>query len=157
MDKRVGVLGTTVAVVAVSAACAIAAPSNLTQYRSQVNALCRSYTPRLKRAEAAIVAAQKAGDAHTVAFQLGVLIGASLAEGIRVEATPVPADARTVMAKPLRLLRLVDSRARSMLQAAAAGDQATFVSEAATLQRVGAALNQAFDAAGLRDCGSNQT
>lgn len=157
MDKRVGVLGTAFAIVAVSAACAIAAPSNLTQYRSQVNALCRSYTPRMKRAEAAMLAAQKAGDAHKVAFQLGVLIGASLAEGIRVEATPVPADARTVMAKPLHLLLLVDSRGRTMLQAAVAGDQATFLSEAAALQRVGAALNRAFDAAGLRDCGSNQT
>jgi hypothetical protein len=157
MNKRVVVFGTTFAVVAASAACATAAPSNLTQYRSQVNALCRSYTPRMKRAEAAMLAAQKAGDAHKVAFQLGVLIGASLAEGIRVEATPLPADARTVMAKPLRLVRLVDSRGRTMLQAAVAGDQATFLSEAATLQRVAAPLNHAFDAAGLRDCGSNQT
>jgi len=111
----------------------------------------------VKRAEAAMLAAQKAGDAHKAAFQLGVLIGASLAEGIRLEATSVPADARTIMARPLRLLRLVDSYARMMLQAAVAGDQATFLSEAATLQRVGAPLNHAFDAAGLRDCGSNQT
>jgi hypothetical protein len=157
MDKRVGVLGTAFAVAAASATCATAAPSNVTQYRAQVNALCRSYTPRMKRAEAAMRAAQKAGDAHKTAYEVGVLLGASLAEGIRVEATPVPADARMVMAKPLRLLRLVDSHARTMLQAAVAGDQATFSSEATTLQRVGAPLNHALDAAGLRDCGSNQT
>jgi hypothetical protein len=156
MNKRIGVLGTTLAVVATSAASATAAPSNLTQYRSQVNALCRSYTPRIKRAETAMLAAQKAGDAHRAAFQLGVLLGASLAEGSRIEATPVPADARTLMAKPLRLLRLVDSDGRTMLQAAVAGDQATFSSEATTLQRVAAPLNHAFDIAGLRDCGSNQ-
>jgi len=157
MNKRIGVFGTTFAVVAASAACAMAAPSNVTQYRSQVNALCRSYTPRITRAETAMLAAQKAGDAHKAAYQLGVVLGASLAEGIRVEATPVPADARAIMAKPLRLLRFVDSHARTMLQAALAGDQATFASEAATIKRVAEPLNHAFDAAGLRDCGSNQT
>lgn len=156
MNKRLGVLGTTFAVVAVAAACAMAATSNLTQYRSQVNALCRSYTPRIQRAESAMFAAQKAGDAHKAAYQLGVVLGATLAEGVRVEETPVPADARTIMAKPLRLLRLVDSHARTMLQAALAGDQATFSSEAATIKRVAAPLNHAFDVAGLRDCGSNQ-
>lgn len=157
MDKRLGVFGTTLAVVATSAACATAAPLNLTQYRSQVNALCRSYTPRMKRAEAAMLAAQKAGDAHKAAFQLGVVLGISLVEGTRLEATPVPADALTIMAKPLRLLALVDSHGRTMLQAALAGDRATFLSEAATLRRVSPPLNHAFDAAGLRDCGSNQT
>jgi hypothetical protein len=156
MNRRVGILGPTFAVVATSAACATAAPSNLTQYRSQVNALCRSYTPQMKRAETAMLAAQKAGDAHRAAFQLGVLLGASLAEGTHIEATPVPADARTIMAKPLRLLRLVDSEGRTMLQAAVAGDRATFSSEATTLQHVAAPLNHALDAAGLRDCGSNQ-
>ena len=146
----------TLAVVAASAAWANAAPSNLTQYRSQVDALCRSYTPRIKRAQTAMQAAQKAGNAHEAAYQLGVALGATLAEGLRIEATPVPADARTIMAKPLGLLRFVDSHARTMLQAALAGDQTTFFSEAATIKRVAMPLNNDFDAVGLRDCGSNQ-
>lgn len=145
------------AIAAVSAAGVVAATSNFAQYRTKVNALCRSYTPGIKRVEAAMTAAQKAGNNQKVAYELGVLIGISLAEGMRVEAIPVPADGRTRMAKPLRLLRSADAHARKMLTAAAAGDQATTVSELAALQRAADPLNHAFDAVGLRDCGSNQS
>jgi hypothetical protein len=145
----------TIAAVAVSSSSA--ASANLTQYRSKVNALCRSYTPKMKRVEADMLAAQKAGNEQRVAFDIGVLIGASLTEGTRVEAVPVPVDARTIMAKPLRLLRNVDAHARRLLQAAAAGDQATTAAELTAIQRVAPPLNHAFDVAGLRDCGSNQS
>jgi hypothetical protein len=156
MNKRAGVIAATCALVALAASNATAASANLTQYRAKVNALCRTYTPQLKRVEADMRAAQKAGNVQRAAFDVGVLIGASLAEGTRLERIPVPADARTVMARPLHLLRTVDAHARRLLQAATAGDQATTAAELKTIQRVAPPLNHAFDVAGLRDCGSNQ-
>jgi hypothetical protein len=144
-------------IVVVSAATAVAATANFAQYRTKVNALCRTYTPRIKRVEATMTAAQKAGNNQKVAYELGVLIGISLAEGRRIEGIPVPADGRKKMARPLRLLRSADTHARNVLAAAAAGDQATTVTELAALQRAAAPLNRAFDAVGLRDCGSKQS
>jgi hypothetical protein len=156
MNRLAGVLAV-VCVVAVAASTATAASANLAQYRVKVNALCRTYTPKFKKVEADMLAAQRAGNAQRAAYDVGVLIGGSLAEGTRIEAIPVPADAHTVMAKPLRLLRSVDGHAKNLLRAAAAGDRATMASELTTMQRVATPLNHAFDAAGLRDCGSNQS
>lgn len=145
------------AIVAVSTAGAIAASANFAQYRTKVNALCRSYTPRIKRVEATMEAAVKAGNSKKVAYELGVLVAISLAEGTRIEKIPVPADGRKAMAKPLRLLRGADAHARNMLAAASAGDQAATVTELSALERAADPLNHAFDAVGLRDCGAKQS
>ena len=158
MSRRAGVLGAVVlTVAAIATATAFGAGSNFAQYRTKVNALCRSYTPRIKRAEATMTAAQKAGNNQKVAEQLGVLIGISLAEGTRIESIPVPADGQKRMAKPLRLLKSADTHARKLLRAAAAGDQTGVVTELTALDNAAAPLNHAFDAVGLRDCGSNQS
>jgi hypothetical protein len=158
VNRRVGVSGAVIlTVAALAATSAIGARTNFAQYRTKVNALCRSYTPRIKRIEATMTAAQKAGNNQKVAEELGVLIGTSLAEGTRVEAVPVPADGRKRMAKPLRLLRSADAHARKLLREAAAGDQTGVVTELTALDSAAAPLNHAFDAVGLRDCGSNQS
>jgi hypothetical protein len=157
MSRRAGVLATALLSVAVVATAAVAATANFAQYRTKVNALCRSYTPRIKRVEATMTAAQRAGNNRKVAEELGVLIGISLAEGTRVERVPVPADGQKRMAKPLRLLRSADTHARKLLTAAAAGNQAGVVTELTALDSASAPLNRAFDAVGLRDCGSNQS
>lgn len=104
-----------------------------------------------------MTAAQKAGNNRKVAEELGVLIGITLGEGTRIEGIPVPPDGRKRMAKPLRLLRSADTHARNLLRAAAAGDQTGMVTELTALDRASAPLNRAFDAVGLRDCGSNQS
>jgi hypothetical protein len=157
MRRRAHVLAAVFVMVAASAACAVAATANFAQYRAKVTALCRTYTPRIKRVEATMVAAQRAGNNQKVAYELGVLVGISLAEGRRIESIPVPADGRKTMARPLRLLRKADTHARNMLAAAAAGDQGATVTELAALQRAADPLNHAFDAVGLRDCGSKQS
>ena len=128
-----------------------------TTYQSRVNALCRSYTPRLAAAEAQMKKARAAGDLHTSAYYLGVVMGLTLNEGRKVEATPVPASLELRMARPLRLLHTADSTLRAALERAVAGDVAGFQAAAVTLGKVGPQLNAAFDAAGLRDCGSNQS
>jgi hypothetical protein len=127
-----------------------------TTYQSRVNALCRSYTPRLTAAAAQMQKARAAGDAHTSAYYLGVVLGLSLSEGRKVEATPVPAALEPRMARMLRLLHSADTTLQTLLRRAVAGDAAGFQAGAATLDKLGPSLNAAFDAAGLRDCGSNQ-
>jgi hypothetical protein len=128
-----------------------------TTYQSRVNALCRSYTPRLSAAEAQMTKARAAGDLHTSAYYLGVVMGLTLTEGRRVEATPVPASLKPRMARPLRLLHSADTTLQTALQRAVAGDAAGFQAAAVTLGKIGPNLNAAFDAVGLRDCGSNQS
>jgi hypothetical protein len=127
-----------------------------TTYQSRVNALCRSYTPRLTAAASQMQKARAAGDLHTSAYYLGVVLGLSLAEGRKVEATPVPTALEPRMARPLRLLHTADTTLQTLLQRALAGDAAGFQAGAATLTKLGPGLNTAFDAVGLRDCGSNQ-
>jgi hypothetical protein len=136
---------------------AAALPANAAQYRAHVNAICRSYTPRLKRVEAAANSARAAGDAHRYAYDVGLLVGISLAEGVRVEKTPVPSDAAARMARPLRLLHRVDVQLRRIVARALAGDLRGVLTEAAPLAKLQRPLNASFDAVGLRDCGSNQS
>jgi hypothetical protein len=145
----------TVAAATISAA--VAGPANATTYRSQVNGICRSYTPRLKRVEAQMRSAIAAGDRHAYAYDVGVLVGISLVEGVRVEKTPVPADSTQRMVRPLRLLHSTDGQLRRVVARALAGDLAGVLAQAAPLAKLQGPLNSSFDAVGLRDCGSNQS
>jgi hypothetical protein len=135
---------------------ASAGVSNAAAYRSQVNALCRSYTPRFKRVEGDMAQANKARDVHRYAYDIGLLIGISYAQGTRIEKTPVPADARAVMAPALRLLHSVDLRLLRITAIALRGDLPGVISETQKLNGVATSLNRSFDAVGLRDCGSGQ-
>jgi hypothetical protein len=143
-------------VVLVSAGVASGAQANAASYRAQVNALCRSYTPRFKQLEADMAAAKRAGDNARYGYDAGVVLSLAFKEGLRVENTPAPVDARAQMAAPLRLLHTVDLQLRKVLAAAVAGDRQAFQAEAAKLATVARPLNHALDAVGLRDCGSNQ-
>jgi hypothetical protein len=138
------------------AASASAAPANAAAYTAQVNAICRSFTPTLKQVESDMLKAKRAGDQHRYGYDLGVMLALTLKEGLRVEQTPVPADARAKMATPLRQLHAVDLALRRTIAAAVQADAQAFTLEAKKLATVGAPLNRSFDAAGLRDCGSNQ-
>ena len=128
-----------------------------TTYQSRVNALCRSYTPRMQAAKMRMEKARAAGDLHTYAYNLGVLLGMSRAEGVKIEATPVPAALAARMARPLRLLHRGDSMLRIALDRAVAGDAAGFQAEATALAKLGPSMNTALDTVGLRDCGSGQS
>jgi hypothetical protein len=140
-----------------AATAATAAASNLTAYRAQVNGICRSYTPKFRKLEADMANAKRAGDVHRYAYDFGKILGLTLAQGLRVEKTPVPADGRTRMAPTLRLLHAADAQLRRVILAATAGDQAGFKAELTKLAKVASPLNRSFDSVGLQDCGSNQT
>jgi hypothetical protein len=143
--------------VGASAAGAASAPSTAAQYRTQVNTLCRSYTPKLKLVEADMARAKAAGNSQRYVHDFGVLVGMSLAEGTRVERAPLPLTGAASFVKPLRVLRAVDTQLRQMVASMAAGDGAALLTESAVLSKIAAPLNRLLDAAGLRDCGSNQT
>lgn len=155
---RLATLTASVAAAAASAGATagLAAGTNAAAYRAQVNAICRSYTPKFTQIEDDMARARRAGDANRSAFDLGLALELTLKQGLRIEKTPVPADARPRMAAPLRLLHAVDLRLQSTLAAIARGDGTAYLAEAAKLVKVAAPLNRTFDGVGLRDCGSNQ-
>jgi hypothetical protein len=146
-----------VVVLAGTVATARGASVDSSAYRMHVNALCRSFTPRMKQAEADMKSAQAARDLHKTAFGLGELLGETLVQDAAIERTPVPVDAAQQMARPLQLLRTADVLMRRALEAAAAGNASGFAAVGKTLTSYGHSLNAAFDDVGLRDCGSNQT
>ena len=53
-------------------------------------------------------------------------------------------------------LKLADAHVRAALVAAANVDQVQLTTNLQAVQKLGPGLNKLFDAAGLRDCGSNQ-
>src|ERR1700757_3564963 len=122
----------------VVAAAATASASNFTAYRAQVNGICRSYTPKFKKLEADMAPAKRTGDVHRYAYVFGKILGMGLAQGVRVERTPVPTDGRTRMAPTLRLLHAVDVQLRRVLLAATSGDQYGFKAELTKLGKVSA-------------------
>ena len=136
---------------------AAAAPATAAQYRSQVNALCRSYTPKFKQVEADMARAKAAGNSQRYLYDFGVIVGMGLAEGTRLERAPLPLTGAASFVKPLRLLHAVDVQLRKMLASLVARDSAALLSESAALSKIAAPLNRLLDGAGLRDCGSNQT
>jgi len=145
-----------IAAVLTAATGAAAADANFAAYRAHVNGICRSYTPKFKRLEADMARARRAGEAQRYAYDFGTMLGLTLAQGIRVEKTPVPADGRARMAGPLRLLHNSDVQLRRTIAAATAGDTSGFKTQLTRLSRVSAPLNHSFDAVGLQDCGSRQ-
>jgi len=153
--KRIATAIAAVAVL-VPAAAAAATPSPAA-YRARVNALCRGYTPGLGQAKASLSKAQKANDAHGVGLALGRLLALGLAEDAKIESTPVPSAMRAQMAPILSRLKTIDVHARAAVSKAAAGDVNGLSAELTAIGRLGSGLNKRIDAAGLRDCGSNQS
>jgi hypothetical protein len=126
-------------------------------YRAGLNAMCRTNTVKLHMLRAEMTRAQQANDTRTVAVDFTALLGIGLREDATIEATPVPAQLRTEMAPAQRLLKAADAVVRKALQDLAAGDGAGAVAELKKLGPLTRPVNRYLDAAGLRDCGSNQS
>jgi hypothetical protein len=125
------------------------------QYRQQVNKLCRSYTPRLKRLDADGARAVRAGNANRAAADFRRLLQLTLAETVDIQKVSVPADGRAQMRRPLRLLRGFQVQLKRVI--ASSRTSATALErELQKLATITPPLNRAFDAVGLQDCGSRQ-
>jgi hypothetical protein len=126
-------------------------------YRAQLNRVCRSYTPKLKKLETAMAAAQKANNPRAFGVYLGLSLALVLEQDGRIERTPVPTAMRVEMAPILRQLKLADSHARLAVTDAVHGDSKGMIAELTKIAHLAPSLNRGLDHAGLRDCGSNQS
>ena len=143
-----------VVLLAVTVATATAATP--TQYRVRVNGICRSYTPTGKVLEAQMTKAENAKDYVAWGVALGKLLVLNLAQDSRIEAVPVPTALKTKLAPILARLKKIDAHTRTALADARAGKSQALLSELLTIGELAKPLNKQLDAAGLRDCGSNQ-
>jgi hypothetical protein len=150
--RRVLLIAAVVALLCATAASA-ATPA---QYRAHVNAICRTYTPKFKRLEAAMTAAQKANQPKAYGVALGELLVYALAQDRQVEAVAVPASLQARMKPILARFRLADTHIRAALADARAGNSQMLLTELKAISAATNGLNTKLDAAGLRDCGSNQ-
>jgi hypothetical protein len=100
--------------------------------------------------------AQQAKDWHTYGFAFGRLLSAGLREDATIEATPIPTRLRPQMVPAIRLLEQADALIRQAVRLFAAGNLSGGVAELKKLDPYSAPANRYLDAAGLRDCGSNQ-
>jgi hypothetical protein len=126
------------------------------QYRAKVNGICRTYTPTFKKLEATMATAKKANDLRAYGVALAKLLILGLIQDARLEKEPVPAALRAQMNPILTRFKKIDVHVRAALVDARAGNSKGWIAELKTASTVGAGLNAKLDAAGLRDCGSNQ-
>jgi hypothetical protein len=126
------------------------------QYRATLNGICRTYTPTFKKLEAAMAKAQKANDGKAYGVALGKFLVLGLVEDTRVERVAVPAALSAQMAPILTRFKKIDVHLRAALAKAEAGDPKGMSAQLSAASAIGAGLNAKLDAAGLRDCGSNQ-
>jgi hypothetical protein len=152
--KRVVFLTILASLAGASTAVAALTPS---QYRVQLNAVCRGYTPKIKEQERTMTAAKKASDAHAYGTALGRLLVLTLAEDSKIESSPVPPPLRARMTPIVTTLKKADVHIRVAIFDAATGDAKGMVAQLSAAVSVAHGLNTKLDAVGLRDCGSNQT
>jgi hypothetical protein len=145
-----------VAGLVLTAGSAAATPSPAA-YRAQANALCRTYTPAMKKAKTNMNNAQKKNDARGLGVALGQLLALGLSEDARIESMSVPATMLAQMTPILTKLKAIDVHARLAISKAAAGDGNGMGAELTKISQLSTGLNKRTDAAGLRDCGSNQS
>jgi hypothetical protein len=147
----------TALLVALLAAGAASAATTPTQYRAKVNGICRGYTPRLKALETAMTKAENAKDGLALGVALGKFLVYGLAQDLQVEAVTVPVALRARMAPILALMKRIDTHVRSALRRAVAKDGPGLSAQLNAISTLAKPLNAKLDAAGLRDCGSNQS
>ena len=138
-------------------AAASASAATPAAYRASVNGICRGYTPAGKKLEAQMTKAQASNDPVAYGVALGRLLLLNLEQDRRIEAMPVPPALKTQMTPILTRLKSIDAHSRAALTAARAGNSKAMVTQLLTIGDLAKPLNRQLDAAGLRDCGSNQS
>jgi hypothetical protein len=140
--------------VAASAATAATTP---TQYRARLNAICRSYTPKLAVQITAEQKAERTKNVAAAARALGAFLALGLKQDLAVEAVPVPAELKATMAPILTTFKKIDGHIKAAVVAGIKGNEKTFTTQLKAVATLSTPLNAKLDAAGLKDCGSNQS
>ena len=110
-----------------------------------------------KKLETEMKQAQAVNDPVAYGVALGRLLVMSITQDTRIEAVPVPPALRTRMTPILARMKSIDAHARAAIAAARAGNSKAMVTELLAIGTLAKPLNNQLDAAGLRDCGSNQS
>ena len=147
--KRIALLASVAALLAGTGATA-ATPA---QYRVTLNGICRGYTLKLKRLENTM---KQTTDTKTYDAALQRFFVVWLAEDAQLETIPVPSAMRVRMMPILTLLKKIDVHLRAAAATARANAETESRDEWKTIVKFVASINRQLDAAGLRDCGSNQ-
>ena len=134
-----------------------AAAQSPASYRAQLNRVCRSYTPKLRRDSEKMRQAANAKNAEAYGAALGHAIRLILTQDAYIERAPVPVAMRAQMKPILQLFRTADSYLRSAVRRGINHDVRGMLVEFNKVAKLTPALNRRLDRAGLRDCGSNQT
>jgi hypothetical protein len=134
-----------------------AAAQSPSGYRAQLNRVCRSYTPKLKRDSAKMRKAANARDAEAFGAALGHAIRLILTQDAYIENAPVPTAMRAEMKPILQLFRTADGHLRRAVRLGISHDVRGMLAEFNQVAKLTPSLNRRLDRAGLRDCGSNQT
>jgi hypothetical protein len=139
----------------VFAATAVAAPTPAS-YRTGLNTMCRKSTVAIAKLTVELKRAAQAKDWHTFGFVTGQMLAIGLREDATIEATPIPAQLRPQMVPAIRILKKADATVREAVRMFVAGNAAGGLAELKKVQPLSGPINRYLDAAGLRDCGSNQ-
>jgi phage head maturation protease len=146
-----------VAVVATLALAEVAVAATPAAYRTNVNGICRGYSPALKKLATQVNRADAAKDYRAWGVAVGKWLTLDLAEDHRVEVIAVPASLDAEMSRILLRMKKLDAHSRAALADQKAGKLQALVSELLTIGELRTPLSRALDGVGLRDCGSNQS
>ena len=151
--KRLTLLVALAALLAASAATA-ATPA---KYRTTMNGICRAYTPKLTNAETTMANATKAHRPakFEVAFRSYLVL--ALQQNHQLEAVRVPRRMQKQMRPIIKRLKKIDPHVRSALAHSRSGNLKVTRLQLTAISKLSEPLNGQLDAAGLRDCGSNQS
>jgi hypothetical protein len=133
------------------------AASSPAAYRTSLNTMCRKSTVTIAKLTVELKRAQQAKDWHTFGFVFGQMLGVGLREDATIEAAPIPAQLRSQMVPAIRLLKKADATIRVAIRMFVAGDATGGLAELKKVDPLSGPVNRYLDAAGLRDCGSNQS
>jgi len=132
------------------------ASSSPSGYRAKLNGICRGYTPKFKKLEAAADAAA-ASDSASFGTHLGRMMVLALEQDYRVTRVPVPATLAGTMKPIFGLLDQADRHVMKAIGYANRGNGQGMVAELTAMGKLAPRINRLYDAAGLRACGSKQT
>jgi hypothetical protein len=138
------------------AAATTASAATPVQYRAKLNAICRSFTPRLRDTQATMAAATVSRRTKRFESALRRYLLLSLRQNHQLEGIPVPASLQTQMKPLFTQMKKVDPHIRKALLHSRAGHVTATRSQLKTMSKIGQTLPGQLDAAGLLDCGSNQ-
>ena len=145
------------ALVTASASLAGVSTASPSAYRTKLNGMCRANTAEIKRLDASAKRAEKAKDGRAWGVAVGRSLRVILSEDAAIESEPIPVQLRPEMVPAVARLKQADRIIHQAVQRFVVGDLNGGIVAMRKLGPLAPRVNTHLDAAGLRDCGSNQS